>query len=60
MLGFPLPYRDELLYSTIARHGSHCGIASPKELLFEVFSDTKIIASSDLPSHLQHIAALYP
>ncbi|SFL18529.1 TniQ protein [Pseudovibrio ascidiaceicola] len=60
MLGFPLPYCDELIYSTIARHGVHSGITSHKELLFEVFGDTKIIAVSDLPGHLEKIAELYP
>ncbi|EPB6720908.1 TnsD family Tn7-like transposition protein [Vibrio fluvialis] len=60
MLGFPLPYRGELLYSTIARHGIHSGIVSPKELLREVFCNTRIIATSDLPGHLRSIAALYP
>lgn len=60
MLGFPLPYCGELIYSTIARHGVHSGIVSPKELLLEVFGDTKIIAVSDLPGHLEQIAALYP
>ena len=60
MLGFPLPYCDELLYSTIARYGIHSGIVSPKELLQEVFGDTKIIATPDLPGHLTRIADLYP
>lgn len=60
MMGFPLPYRDELLYSVIARHGVHSGIVSPKELLQEVFGDTKLIATADLPGHLKQIAALYP
>lgn len=60
MLGFPLPYRDELLYSVIARHGVHSGIVSPKELLREVFGNTKIIATPDLPGHLALVAALYP
>ncbi|MCP3894311.1 MAG: transposase, partial [Bacteroides sp.] len=60
MLGFPLPYRDELLYSTIARYGVHSGIVSPKELLSEVFGDTKVLATSDLPSRLKCIAELYP
>ena len=60
MLGFPLPYRDELLYSTIARHGVHSGIISPKELLQDVYGDTRVIATSDLPGHLNSIAALYP
>lgn len=60
MLGFPMPYGDELLYSTVARHGVHSGIVSPKELLLEVFGDTKIIATVDLPNHLGTIADLYP
>ena len=60
MLGFPLPYHDELLYSTIARHGVHSGIVSPKELLQDVYGDTRVIATSDLPGHLNRIAALYP
>ncbi len=60
MLGFPLSYRDELLYSTIARHGVHSGLVSPKELLSEVFGDRKILATPDLPSHLKRIAELYP
>ncbi|WP_412496371.1 TnsD family Tn7-like transposition protein [Shewanella chilikensis] len=60
MLGFPLPYRDELLYSTIARHGIHSGTISSKELLWEVFGDRKVLVTSDLPSHLKRIAALYP
>ncbi|AEV37849.1 Tn7-like transposition protein D [Pseudovibrio sp. FO-BEG1] len=60
MLGFPLPYCDELIYSTIARYGVHSGITSPKELLFEVFGDTKITAVSDLPGHLKKVAELYP
>lgn len=60
MLGFPLPYRDELLYSTIARHGVHSGVVSPKELLQDVYGDTRVIATSDLPGHLNRIAALYP
>ncbi|WP_027858485.1 TnsD family Tn7-like transposition protein [Marinobacterium jannaschii] len=60
MLGFPLPYRDELLYSTIARYGVQCGITSAKELVRDVFGDSKIIATSDLPGHLKFIEALYP
>ncbi len=60
MLSFPLPYPDELLYSTIARYGIHAGITSPKELLREVFGDTKIIATVDLPGHILLISKLYP
>ncbi|WDE11863.1 TnsD family Tn7-like transposition protein [Thalassomonas haliotis] len=60
MFGFPLPYRDELLYSVIARYGVHQGIVSPKELLDEVYNDRKVVATVDLPSHIEHIAGLYP
>lgn len=60
MFGFPLPYRDELLYSVIARYGVHQGIISPKELLDEVYNDRKVVATVDLPSHIERIAGLYP
>lgn len=60
MLGFPLPYEGELIYSTIARHGVHSGITSPKELLQDVFGDTKIIATTDLHGHLSQVSGLYP
>lgn len=60
MLGFPLPYPNELIYSVIARHGLHSGIISPKELLREVFGNTCIIATIDLSSHLNIIANFYP
>lgn len=60
MLNFPLPYPDELLYSTIARAGVRMGITSPKELLDEVFGDRKVVATPDLPGHLQAIAMHYP
>lgn len=57
---FPLPYPDELLYSTIARAGIHNGILSPKELLFEVFHNSKVIATPDLPGHILAISNQYP
>lgn len=60
MLGFPLPYPDELIYSTIARYGIHSGLTSPKELLHEVFGKNTIIATSDLHGHLEQVAELYP
>lgn len=60
MLGFPLPYPQELLYSTIARAGVHDGETSPKQLLDSVFGDRKVIATVDLPSHIENIAAQYP
>jgi hypothetical protein len=36
MLGFPVPYTEELLYSTIARAGVYDGETSPKQLLDQV------------------------
>ncbi|MCR8921960.1 MAG: TnsD family Tn7-like transposition protein [Cellvibrionaceae bacterium] len=60
MLGFPKPYSDELLYSTVARAGVHDGETSPKQLLDQVFENRKIIATVDLPSHVQSLAQQYP
>ena len=60
LLGFPLPYPDELIYSTIARYRVHSGIVSAKELLKDVFGNTRIIASSDLLGYLELIAGVYP
>ncbi|GLX86077.1 hypothetical protein tloyanaT_23300 [Thalassotalea loyana] len=60
MLGFPTPYSNELLYSTIARAGVHDGETSPKQLLDSIFANRKVIATIDLPSHIQDIANQYP
>ncbi|MBU4516668.1 MAG: TniQ family protein [Pseudodesulfovibrio sp.] len=60
MLNFPMPYPDELLYSTVARAGVHFGITSPKQLLDEVFNNRKVVATADLPSHIQAISEQYP
>lgn len=58
MWNFPTPLTDELIYSTIARAGLHHGIQSPKQLLDEVFQDRKVVATLDLPSHLNAIVHL--
>lgn len=60
MLGFPIPYPEELVYSLVARAGVHSGILSPKQLLDDVYADRKIIATIDLPSHLTEISNQYP
>lgn len=60
MLNFPLPYPDELLYSTIARAGTHFAITSPKQLLDEVFGNRKVIATIDFPNHLLRLTQLLP
>ncbi|MPX29257.1 TnsD family Tn7-like transposition protein [Moraxella catarrhalis] len=59
MLNFPLPYTDELIYSTIARAGIRAGIVSPKQLLDEVFNNRKVIATFDMPCHLSSVVQLY-
>ncbi|MCU9998203.1 TniQ family protein [[Pasteurella] aerogenes] len=59
MLNFPMPYADELIYSTVARSGVRAGIISPKQLLDEIFNNRKVIATFDLPSHLSFIVKLY-
>jgi hypothetical protein len=60
MLNFPLPYPEELLYSTVARAGIRHGIASPKQLLDEVYGNRKIIATLDLPNHLLQLLRWLP
>ena len=60
MLGFPTPYPNELLYSVIARAGVHEGETSAKQLLDLVFANRKVIATVDLPSHVECIADQYP
>lgn len=60
MLNFPVPYPDELLYSTVARAGVHFGITSPKQLLDVVFKDRMVIATADIPSHIQAISDQFP
>ena len=60
MLNFPVPYQGELVYSLVARAGVHMGVTSPKQLLDEVFSDRKVVATVDLPCHLKEISNHYP
>lgn len=60
MLNFPLPYPDELLYSTVARAGIREGIISPKELLDEIYGNRKVIATLDLPNQLQKVSRWLP
>ncbi|WP_176474712.1 TniQ family protein [Pseudoalteromonas sp. HM-SA03] len=53
MVGYcPNPYPDELLYSLLARCRVHLGIADQKVFLRMYFSDDKVTAVPDLPSHL--------
>ncbi len=57
---FPLPYPHELIYSMVARAGVHLGITSPKQLLDEVFANRKVIATIDLPCHLNSLLPHFP
>lgn len=60
MLNFPIPYPDELIYSTVARSKIKAGITSPKQLLDDVFGDRKVVATVDMPCHLSKITKHYP
>ncbi|WP_211371695.1 TniQ family protein [Acidithiobacillus thiooxidans] len=60
MLNFPIPYAEELLYSTVARAGVRLGHTSPKQLLDEVFESRSVIATIDLPSHLATVSRWLP
>ncbi|QGH61343.1 TnsD family Tn7-like transposition protein [Serratia proteamaculans] len=52
MLNFPIPYPEELIYSTIARYGVRMGVISPKQLLEALFGNRSVIATLDLPNGL--------
>lgn len=60
MLNFPVPYFEELLFSTVARAGIRHGLMSPKQLLDEVFQSRAIIATLDLPNHISAILRWLP
>lgn len=60
VLNFPIPYAEELLYSTVARAGVRQGHISPKQLLDEVFESRNIIATIDLPNHLAMLSRWLP
>ncbi|MEQ1543654.1 TniQ family protein [Methyloglobulus sp.] len=57
MINFPVPYPDEIIYSTIARYGVHFGITSPKQLLDDIYGDRKVVATIDLPNRFSLISA---
>jgi hypothetical protein len=52
---FPVPYKDELLYSVIARYGVHTGqVDNQKAILKDLYGKTSAVAIPDLPSHLEY------
>lgn len=60
MINLPMPYPQELIYSTVARYKIRAGLISPKQLLDDVFEDRGIVATVDLPCHLSKITNHYP
>jgi hypothetical protein len=54
---FPKPYSDEILYSTLARYYIRSGNRSPKLTQQELFNSNHAIATVDLPSSLEVLAA---
>jgi hypothetical protein len=55
----PLPYRDELLYSLLARAKVHLWLNSPKQLLKSVYGHSGLIASMRFGSNLSALANSY-
>jgi len=53
----PTPRPDELLYSVFARYAVHMGILSPKQCLDDLFGCRTVVATVDLPSHLDAFLA---
>lgn len=60
MINLPMPYPEELIYSTVARYKIRTGLISPKQLLDDVFEDRGVVATVDLPCHLSKILSHYP
>ncbi len=57
---FPAPYPDELLYSVLARYHLRSGNLGVKATLRELFGSLSVVATIDLPSHLDELIASLP
>lgn len=57
---FPMPERDELLYSLIARYHRLSCDTSPKATLQALFGRRNVRANVDLPGHLEALTARLP
>lgn len=57
---FPQIYRDELLYSVLARYHRHTGSTSPKQTLDDLFGNRHVHARLDLPGHLAQLEQRIP
>lgn len=60
MVYLPIPHRNELIYSIIARYKVRSGITSPKLLLDEVFGNRKVVSTLDLPCFINSIENHFP
>lgn len=57
---FPEVYPGEMLYSVLARYDRHTGTPGPMHTLDALFGNRKVIATFDLPGHLQSLADRIP
>jgi hypothetical protein len=57
---FPTIYPGELLYSVLARYQRHVGMPGMMHTLDALFGNRKVIASFDLPGHLQTLVDNIP
>lgn len=57
---FPTVYPGELLYSVLARYHQHVGLPGPMHTLDALFGNRKVIATFDLPGHLQSLVDRIP
>lgn len=57
---FPALYKDELLYSAIARYHIRCGNISPKATLGELYGSKTISAVVELPSNIENLIGNMP
>lgn len=64
IFGFPIPYPEEAFYSAVARCGVRYGFPNRKTLLKELFGTSTIIATLEVPCHLnaftQNLPAGHP
>ncbi len=57
---FPEPYPDELFYSVLARYHLRSSNSSIKDTLRDLFNSDSVVATIDLPSHLNKLCSNLP
>lgn len=57
---FPVPYKDELLYSVLARYHVRSGNVSIKATQKDIYGTDSVTAIMDLPSHIYRIMENLP